>query len=307
VSVRASSSARLPRSRANSPFMLALAPAGFLIVVFTIVPVIWAAYISLTPMTLLGPDAGSTRFEGLDNYQQILEDPAMGQVLRNTLLVVLGAGAIGAAGGGLAVALLIDYAADRGSRLAGVAFLTVLAAGICPPPLAGGIWGGIFDYRRGVLGAALERIGLARIDMLGEFPLLSLIIAETWRGVAIATLVYTGALRSIPQVYYEAARIEGVSWWDRFNGITFPAIRPVLGLVLILTTMLALGSFLLDQALTRGGTGRQSETLAFYAYTLAFGELRIGFGAAISMMMLGFALALALVLGAVTLRTRVSR
>jgi ABC-type sugar transport system permease subunit len=123
--------------------------------------------------------------------------------------------------------------------------------------------------------------------MLGDHPMLSVIVAESWRGIALAMIVFFGALQTIPRSIYEAASLDGASasrvLWD----ITLPSLRQLAALVLLMTTILATGSFLLNQILTGGGTSKQTETLALYAFHMAFTDFRIGFGAALSAVILG--------------------
>ncbi len=279
----------------TSRYLATLIPAAILIAIFFIAPAVWAIAISTTPLTLLGATAGSTEFIGLDNYRTLLDDPDFLKYVRNTIVFTLGAAVIGATGGGLACAFLIDHAQRTGNRLAGTAFAAILLAGICPPVLTGAIWAGILDYRTGLLNSAMSRIGLAPVDWLGRFPMLSVIVAESWRSVALAMIVFTAALQLIPRDVYEAARIDGGSRWSVFRSITLPAIRPVGALVLMMTTILATGSFLVNQVLTSGGTSRQSETIALYAYHVAFTDFRIAFGAAISVVILGITACFALI------------
>lgn len=261
-------------------------PALLLIAVFYLVPAIWAIYISMTPMGLVGPDAGSTEFIGLDNYRTIWEHPDFPTFVWNSVVFTVGVAIIGATGGGLLLALLIDRAQREGHRLAMVAFGAIVLAGVCPAPLAGALWGGILDYREGVLNAALTTIGLERVDWLGSYPMLSVIVAESWRNVALALLVFYGALQTLPASVYEAAQIDNASAISQFWRITVPALRPLIALVLLMTTILATGSYLLNQILTGGGTALQTETISLYSFHSALIDFRIGYGAALSVIIL---------------------
>ncbi|CAN5773338.1 sugar ABC transporter permease [soil metagenome] len=276
-------------------YLATFSPAAILIAVFFIAPAIWAIAISMTPLTLLGATAGSTEFIGLDNYRNLFNDPDFLKYLRNTIVFTLGSAVVGATGGGLACALLIDHAQRIGNRLAAVAFAAIMFAGVCPPVLTGAIWAGLLDYRTGLFNSGMSRIGLEPVDWLGRFPLLSVIVAESWRNVALAMIVFTATLQMIPGDVYEAARIDGGSRSSVLRSITLPAIRPVAALVLLMTTILATGSFLVNEVLTSGGTSRQSETIALYAYHVAFTDFRIAFGAAISVVILALTAGFALV------------
>ncbi|CAN5736582.1 sugar ABC transporter permease [soil metagenome] len=274
-------------SCSRASYLAAIAPAALLIGLFFLVPAVWAVSVSTTPLTLLGATAGSTEFVGLQNYRQIIDDPDFFKYVWNTIVFTVGTAVIGATGGGLAIALLIDHAQARGHRLATIAFGAVVLAGVCPPTLAGSIWGSMLDYRTGMLNGALSVAGIESIDMLGDFPMLSVVIAESWRIVALAMIVFYGALQTVPKSIYEAAHLDGASSWRVLLDITLPILRQLVALVLLMTTIMATGSFLLNQVLTGGGTSKQTETIALYAYHMAFTDFRIGFGAALSVVILG--------------------
>ncbi len=280
---------------AQRSYLLIVVPAAILVTLFTIVPALWAIYISLTPMSLVGPMAGSTEFIGLDNYRTMLSHPDFWRFVRNSFVFIVGAAVIGATGGGLFVALLIDRAHRHGHGLAFVAFGAVVVAGVCPVPLAGSIWGVVFDYRDGVLNGLLTSLGFGRVDWLGEYPMTAVIVAETWRTLALAMIVFFGALQTIPDAVTEAAKLDGASSWTRMWTITLPQIRGLTGLVLLMTSIMAGGSFLLNEILTGGGTALQTETIALYSFHSALIDFRIGYGAALSVVILLISLCLAVV------------
>jgi multiple sugar transport system permease protein len=274
-------------SRPQAFYLATIMPAALVLGLFFLLPAVWAIYVSTTPMTLLGETARSTEFVGLQNYRQFVDDPDFSKYVRNTIVYTVGVAVFIATGGGLAIALLIDHAQRRGHHLASVAFAAVVLAGICPPTLAGAIWGGVLDYRTGLLNGVLNATGIASVDMLGDFPMLSVVLAEGWRNVALAMIVFFAALQTTPAMIYEAARLDGASSWRLLLDLTLPLLRPLVALVLLMTTIMATGSFLLNQILTGGGTSRQTETIALYAYHMAFTDFRIGFGAALSVVILG--------------------
>ncbi len=265
---------------------LAIMPAAVLTGALFVAPAIWAIYISATPLSLLGPDAGSTRFVGLENYRRLFDDPDFAKYVRNTVVFTLGVAVAGATLGGLGVALIIDQAQRSGNRLGSIAFAAVVLAGVCPPALAGAIWSGMLDYRDGAVNNMIAALGGSRVDFLGNYPMLAVIIAESWRSVALGMLVFYGVLQSLPRSMFEAAALDGASGWQSLRDMTLPSIRHPMAVVLTITTIIASGAFILNELLTGGGTARQSETLALYAWHVAFTDLEIGFGAAISVVIL---------------------
>ncbi|MEA2526625.1 MAG: multiple sugar transport system permease protein [Thermomicrobiales bacterium] len=270
----------------NTPFVLATLPAAIILALFFLAPALWAVYISLTDKALLRLDGGSTQFIGLDNYRALADIADFRKFVWNTVVFVAGSAVVGQTGFGLALALLLHHATGRGYRLSSLAYAAVLVAWISPPVFAGSVWGGIFEYRHGLLNTALGKVGLGPVDMLGQYPMLSVIIADVWRGTAFAMVIFLGALQTVPRTIYEAARVDGAGIWHRFWDQTLPSLRHVVALVLLTTTLVTMGSFLLILILTNGDPGYQTETIALFAFHRAFGQYEIGFGAAISVVML---------------------
>lgn len=266
-------------------------PALAVMGLFFVVPAIWAIYASFTDRSI-GSDAN---FIGLDNYRFIWNNPDFLKIVGNTVVFVIGSAIIGQTCLGLLLALLIDYATKRGYLLSHLAYAAILVAWIAPPAFAGSVWGEVFNSRHGLLNNALTQFGFERIDMLGEYPMLAVIIADVWRGTAFALIIFLGALRTIPGQIYEAAQLDGAGAWRLFADQTLPMMRQHVAIVMIMTTLATIGSFLLILILTNGGPGYQTETLAVFAYHRAFVLFDIGYGAAISVIMLALNLAFAVV------------
>jgi multiple sugar transport system permease protein len=272
--------------QANAPYLLATLPAAAILALFFVAPALWAISLSLTDKALLGFGATGTQFIGLDNYRALGDIADFRKFVWNTVVFVAGSAVVGQTGLGLALALLLHHATGRGYRITPLAYAAVLVAWISPPVFAGSVWGGIFEYRHGLFNTALGQVGLGPIDMLGQYPMLSVIIADVWRGTAFAMVIFLGALQTVPRTIYEAARVDGAGLWQRFWDQTLPSLRHVIAIVLLMTTLLTMGSFLLILILTNGDPGYQTETIALFAYHRAFVQYEIGFGAAISVVML---------------------
>lgn len=286
------------------PYLVAIFPAMFLLALFYLIPALWAGYASLTSYTLLGFTSQSLDFVGFDNYRRLLNDPDFPKYLKNSLVFVAGSAILGQTGLGLLFALLFHHAVIAGYRIVLLAYTALMAAWISPPLLTGFIWGRLLDVRTGVLNSALAGIGVGPIDFLGQHAMLSVISVEVWRGTAFAAIIFTGALQTIPSQIYEAARCDGAKALSRFWDHTLPMLRHVLALVLVMTTINAMGSFLMILVLTNGAPGRDTETIALYAYHRAFGSFEIAFGAAISVVMLAVNALLAILFLALARRRR---
>lgn len=281
--------------RRNAAYLGGLAPAAVLLALFFVAPAAWAAYTSLTNTALVGIDAANPRFVGLENYQRLFRDPDFATVIRNSVVFVVGSAVVGQFVLGLLLALLIDHAERRGYRLAILAYGAVLLAWVNPTLIAGFLWVAMYDFFFGSLNVALEALGAAPVDWLGEQPMLAVVIANVWRGTAFTMLIFLGALKTIPSDIYEAARVDGANAWRRFWDHTLPSLRPIAALALLSITMSTYGTFILIQTLTNGGPGIKTEVIALYAFHEAFRSYAIGYGSAIAVVMLLLNLAFAVV------------
>jgi multiple sugar transport system permease protein len=266
-------------------------PALLVMGLFFVIPAFWAIYASFTDRSM-SPDVNII---GFDNYRFIWNNPDFLKFVWNTVVFVVGSALIGQTGLGLTLAFLIDHATKRGYVLSYLAYAAVLVAWIAPPTFAGNVWGEVFEYRNGLLNNLLGEFGVGRIDMLGDHPMLAVIIADVWRGTAFAMVIFLGALRTIPGQIYEAAQVDGASNWRMFTDHTLPLLRQHVAIVMIMTTLATIGSFLLILILTNGSLGYETETLALFAYHRAFVQFEIGYGAAISVIMLAINLGFAAV------------
>ncbi|MGI8405203.1 MAG: carbohydrate ABC transporter permease [Thermomicrobiales bacterium] len=277
---------RVSAWKRNRAYVLGLTPAAILLAVFFLAPAAWALYSSLTNRALVGIDAAHYRFIGLDNYRRLFADPDFFTVIKNSLIFVIGSAMIGQFILGLAMAVLIDFSEKRGYKIALLGYAAVLLAWVNPTVIAGFQWTAMFDFYYGTLNRALNAVGLPSVNWIGQYPMLSVIIVNIWRGTAFAMMIFMGALKTIPPYVYEAARIDGASGWQAFWDHTLPNLRHIMMIVMLSLTISTFGTFLLIQTLTNGGPGIQTEVIALFAYHTAFVGYEIGYGSAIALVML---------------------
>src|SRR5690242_389342 len=132
----------------------------------------------------------------------------------------------------------------------------------------------------GVLNAALRLFGLAPVNWLTspQWSLVSVIIANIWIGIPFNLVVLYSGLQAIPAQLYEAAQIDGANGWQQFRRVTFPLLRPVSAITLLLGLVYTLKVFDIIWIMTRGGPGGSSTTLATWSYELGFGSMLPRFG-----------------------------
>ncbi len=129
----------------------------------------------------------------------------------------------------------------------------------------------------------------------------SLIIINVWRGVPFFGITFLAAIQSVSIEIIEASKIDGASPWVSFWRVTFPMIRPVVIIVVLISTIGTLGDFDLPYLLTRGGPNDSTTLFALTAFNLTFSSGRIGLGAAVTTFMLPL-LALLVVFSLISVR-----
>ncbi|MCR2817538.1 sugar ABC transporter permease [Microbacterium sp. zg.Y1090] len=261
---------------------LPLVPAGGLLLVFLAGPIVWALYGSLTDRALSGARAANPQFIGFDNYVRLFADPVLPLSIGITVAFVVGSAIIGQNVLGLLLAVLFRV----GNRaVTGAVGVLVVTAWVLPEIVAAFI-GYAFLSADGTLNALLAGIGIAGPNWLYAFPLVAIIVANTWRGTAFSMMIYRAALDDVPLEVIESSMIDGAGAWQRLRLITLPMIRPTIFTNLMLTTLQTLSVFTLIWVMTKGGPGSLSSTLPVLAYTEAFQFGDIGYGNAIAVVML---------------------
>lgn len=251
------------------------APALVMIAIVLYAPFLWTGYLSFTQYSGLG----EAKFVGFDNYTAMFSNPDILNAMVNTLYWVVGTIAL-PVGLGLLIALLAHGL--KGAFWFRLPFLLPYAiSGVA----VGVIWTFILQSG-GALTEALSTLHLPGQDLrwLLDSPLNTwvMICASTWQGAGVNALLFGIGLSSIPQGPIEAARIDGASGWKLFRHLYWPMLRPLTTVVVGLAIVGSLKTFDVVWAMTKGGPGTQSETLALRMWKATFQENKWGLGAAIA-------------------------
>ncbi|GAA3760975.1 sugar ABC transporter permease [Plantactinospora mayteni] len=281
---RRADAAGLGRARAGG-FVL---PGLVLIVLFLVVPALWTIYLGVTNYRLTGLAAADPQVVGLDNYTAALGDERFRSSLWLTLQFVLGSAVIGQAGLGFAIAWSLR---DRHGPVRRVVEALVLLAWILPSSVVAFLWIALLDRDAGTLNALLGTPGMA---WLLDHPMLSVILFNTWRGTAFSMMLYGAALQNVPPSHLETARLAGASTWQQLRDVVFPRIRGHVLTNLLLISLWTFNDFT-PFLITAGGPEQRSEILPVYVFKIALSGGELGFGAAISFLMLLINLVIALV------------
>ncbi len=266
-----------------------VAPALGLVGVFLIFPALWTLYLGLTNARLTGLAAAEPQFVGLSNFVRALTDPLFRNSLKVTAIFVVGSAVVGQTGLGFLLAWSLR--GWRGPVRSAIEVLVILAW-IIPGSVVAFLWIALLDGRSGTLNTLIP--GDGGIEWLLRYPMASIIVFNTWRGAAFSMLLFGAALASLPPSHLETARLAGASAWQQLRDVILPSIR---GHILTALLLISLWTFNLftPYLLTRGGPNFQTEVLPIYIYRVAISSGQLGYGAAISAIMLAINLVVALV------------
>ncbi|GGS55691.1 amino acid ABC transporter permease [Planobispora rosea] len=254
-------------------------PALVLIGVFLVFPALWTIYLGLTDYRLTGLAAADPQVVGADNYTAAIGDDRFRTSLWLSVQYVLGSAVIGQAVLGFALAWTLR---DRRGPVRRIIEGLVLLSWILPSSVVAFLWIALLDRDGGTLNALLGTPGAA---WLLDHPMLSIIVFNTWRGTAFSMMLYAAALETVPPSHLETARLAGASALQQLRDVVLPRIKGH-----VLTNMLLISLWTFNDftpfLITAGGPEGRSEILPFYVYTTALRGGQLGFGAAVSFLIL---------------------
>jgi multiple sugar transport system permease protein len=200
------------------------------------------------------------------------------------------------------MALAVFFA--QNFRLSAILRALFLVPWLLPLIVSSSTWSWMLNSDSGVVNALLHSVGIPEVNWLTspQWALTSVIIANVWIGIPFNLVVLYSGLQAIPGDIHEAAALDGATGWQRFRRITFPLLRPVSAITLLLGLVYTLKVFDIIWIMTRGGPTDASTTFATWSYKLSFGNLlpQFGPGAAVGNLLI----VMALIFGLLYIRTQ---
>lgn len=259
-----------------------LAPLSLLFLAFMAWPIIWTLILAFSNMKLTGVTALHWHLIGFANFAKLFTSS---EFLKSTLLsfvFLFGSAYLGQCVLGFFLALLMQKRKRWVRAFVGGA---IILAWVIPEIVAAFMWYALLTKG----GVAQSILGLFHIHYqtwLISHPMLSVSIANSWRGVAFSMMLFTAALSNIPPELNEAAEVDGASGWWKVTRVVIPMIKQAVIVDLVLITLATLNDFTLIYAMTGGGPGNNSEVLSVFMYQRAFSDYDFAYGAAISVVLL---------------------
>jgi inositol-phosphate transport system permease protein len=279
------------RGRRNVDRLLFLGPATLLLVLFFLAPVIVDVGLAFTDM---GRNLKVTGFTTENVERMVAGDRRLTSVMATTLVYVLCTLAIFNLTYGLLLALVTTAMPDR----VGAFFRAVwLLPRMSPSVVYALLWTWVVaptDY--GLLNQILGGLGLGPIDLKSDAPMLVIVIANGFIGASFGMIIFTSAIRSIPQHLFHAARVDGAGGLAIVRHVTLPQIRWQLSFVTLYQALSLLVSFEYIWLITDGGPFYDTTVYALYVYKRAFDNGQYAYGAALALGLVIVGIAVAMLL-----------
>lgn len=262
------------------PILLVLPALGYLIVSI-IYPLFFAIYVSFVSWYGVAPEI--VEFVGFKNYLDVVRNPLFLIVIRNTIYFVALVVTLEFVFGFL-LALMISSLRRFKSLLLGI----LIAPFTISPAATGYLWRALYGKRLGVINYVLGKLGISEISWLADpsIALLSLIVANAWQWAPFSMIIILAGLEALPRSPFEAAKIDGASDFQSFLHITLPLLKPVILIVLLLTTIEAFKVFDIVFICTKGGPGYVTQLVSYSIYRTGLEDFRFARAAAFSQILL---------------------
>ncbi|AQZ66729.1 N-Acetyl-D-glucosamine ABC transport system, permease protein 1 [[Actinomadura] parvosata subsp. kistnae] len=258
-------------------YWLYLIPSLLLFLAVIVVPFLMNVGASFTRWS----GVGTPRWIGLDNYTRLLADVRFWESFQHNVGLIVAMAVVPTMIGLVLAAALFDYIGKRfGARTASALRAMYYLPQVLPVAVAGVVWGWMLHPSYG----AVNQIFGLDVNWLGDpdLALATVMAIMVWFQLGYPVVIFMAGLQRVDPSYYEAAEIDGASWWRKFWHITIPQIRPEIFVVLLTCTIAALKVFGPIFVLTRGGPGNATMVPSYFSYLNFFQKSNVGYGSAIA-------------------------
>ena len=274
-----------PMSRRRKESIMAWvfsAPAILLLLVFLIVPFLMAIGLSFTDQRLIPNLNIPTRFVGFRNFVRLTADEAFLRGLLNNFYFVAVVVPVQTSMA-LLLAILVNQKLKRMNLFRTIYFSPVVTTMV----VVAIIWTFLYNPGEGLINEFIQTITfgvLGPYDWLQSTRLVfpAIMLLSIWQGVGFQMVIYLAGLQEIPDSLYEAADVDGANRLQQFLHVTLPQLRNTTIFVVLATTILAFKLFTQVEVMTRGGPQNASMTTIVHAVHQGWGQLKVGYAAAIS-------------------------
>jgi len=247
-------------------------------------PMLVAIWLSLTEWDMLRP----ATFVGLSNYQQMLHDDLFWKSLGVTFYFTLVSVPLS-----LVLSFVIALLVNVNVRGISIFRMLFYLPSIVPLVVNAVLWLWIFNSELGLLNAVIHWFGLPKVLWLQDsnWAMPALILMSQW-SIGGSMIIFLAGLQGIPEHLYEAAEIDGATYWQRFWNVTIPMMSPVIFFNLVIGLIGALQTFVQGYLMTQGGPQDSTLFYGLYIFRSAFRDFKMGYAAALSWVLFAIVLLL---------------
>lgn len=246
--------------------------------IFFLIPVIWGIYLSLFDYNVF-----SKTFIGFGNYKEIFSSWLFLKALKNTFFYTFGVVPLWLAKALLVTVLIYPFHKSIRTFYKTIFYIPHVSSTV----IIAMIWLWIFNSSFGLLDYFVRFLGIDPLVWLGNkaTAMPSLILMQVIMGGGSTIVLLSAAMSSIPEYYFEAAKLEGANSWNIFYRITLPLLKPAILYVLVMGTVANFQTFSNIYIMTQGGPEFSTITVAYLVYETAFKNYNLGLASSISVVM----------------------
>jgi len=274
--------------------VLFLGPAILYLALFFGYPVVKNVIMGFQQYDIATFFTGEAPWVGFANYTEVITGALFSKALLNTFLFTIGS-IVGQFALGMALAVFFR----RRFPLSGFLRSLILLPWLIPLIVSSAVWRWLLDTDGGALNRFLMGVGVVDqgIPWLTStsLALISVIAVNIWIGIPFNTVILHGGLQGIPDELYEAGALDGATGWRAFRHITWPMLRPVVSVTLVLGVVYTLKVLDIILGLTQAGPANATQTLTTQSYQLSFQSFDFGQGAAVSNILIVISLVFAVI------------
>ncbi len=250
---------------------------AILLLTFSLIPAIWALFLSFTNYNVFQP----LEWVGLENFIRAFSDQLFGKAMFNTFYYwLLATPAL------VVLPVLLAVLVNQKIPLINLFQLTYYFPFLVSVVVTALLWKMMFRGE-GIVNYLLSLVGIEPIGWLttSTYAMPSVGLITIWQGLGYYMLIYLAGLQAIPKNLYEAAEIDGAGFWKKQRHVTFPMLKPIIFFVLVISTLSAFKEFTLMLVMTDGGPLYATTTVVFLVFREAFESLNMGYASAISFLL----------------------
>jgi multiple sugar transport system permease protein len=266
---------KLVQRKSTIAFLMAL-PLILLILILVAYPAAYAIWLSMLNKSM-------TKFVGFGNFEFLFKRQTFWDVVMQSCLFAITA-VIFKALIGFVVAHFVNNLPAKGQRKwRGM----LLVPWVIPAAMSTLSWLWLFDPSYSAFNWIFQQFGLGKISWLGEtgWARFSVILVNVWIGAPFFLIMYLAALKSVPEQLYEAASIDGATWWQRIWYVTLPMMRNIIAITILFSTIVTFANFDIVRVLTAGGPLTATHVFATWAFKVGIESGDIPLGATVSLFM----------------------